>query len=107
DILWQSDDPPNPSDAAIGPQIYDHHLYYRLGVAAANPEAYLQDLCSACRARQCSVWYGEFSLATQFNATDKFLRKWADAQKLMFSQMGAGVSFCIRLYISDELNNCM
>jgi hypothetical protein len=30
DILWQYNDPPNPSDAAIGPQAYDHHLYYRL-----------------------------------------------------------------------------
>ena len=30
DILWQYNNPPNPSDAAIGPQTYDHHLYYRL-----------------------------------------------------------------------------
>jgi hypothetical protein len=30
DILWQYNNPPNPSDAAIGPQAYDHHLYYRL-----------------------------------------------------------------------------
>ena len=30
DILWQYNSPPNPSDAAIGPQAYDHHLYYRL-----------------------------------------------------------------------------
>jgi hypothetical protein len=35
------------------------------------------------------VWYGEWSLATQFNATDDFLCKWADAQKLTYSQ-GAG-----------------
>jgi hypothetical protein len=39
------------------------------------------------------VWYGEFSLATQFNATDDFLRKWADAQKLMYGQ-GAGWLVC-------------
>jgi hypothetical protein len=32
------------------------------------------------------VWYGEWSLATQFNATDDFLCKWADAQKLAYSQ---------------------
>ena len=32
------------------------------------------------------LWYGEWSLATQFNATDDFLYKWADAQKLMYSQ---------------------
>jgi hypothetical protein len=30
DILWQYNDPSNPADAAIGPQSYDHHLYYRL-----------------------------------------------------------------------------
>ena len=30
DILWQYNNPPNPSAAAIGPQAYDHHLYYRL-----------------------------------------------------------------------------
>ncbi|KAF8493036.1 glycoside hydrolase family 5 protein [Russula emetica] len=93
DILWQYDNPPNPSDAAIGPQAYDHHLYYSFGgVAAADPEAYLQDLCNRddirrdTEAGNTPVWYGEFSLATQFNATDDFLRKWADAQKLMYSQ---------------------
>jgi hypothetical protein len=32
------------------------------------------------------LWYGEWSLATQFNATDDFLYKWADAQKLAYSQ---------------------
>jgi hypothetical protein len=30
DILWQYNDPSDPSEAAIGPQAYDHHLYYRL-----------------------------------------------------------------------------
>jgi hypothetical protein len=29
-VLWQYNDPPNPSEAAIGPQTYDQHLYYRL-----------------------------------------------------------------------------
>ena len=32
------------------------------------------------------VWYGEWALSTQFNATDEFLFKWADAQKLVYSQ---------------------
>jgi hypothetical protein len=32
------------------------------------------------------VWYGEWSLATRFNATDDFLSKWADAQKLAYNQ---------------------
>ncbi|KAH9978906.1 glycoside hydrolase family 5 protein [Lactifluus volemus] len=95
DIIWQYNKPPNPAKAAIGPQGYDHHLYYRLGVAAAHPEAYLQDICNRSDIRSdgamgnLPVWYGEWSLATQFNATDDFLCKWADAQKLTYSQ-GAG-----------------
>lgn len=28
DINWQYDNPPNPEDAALGPQGYDNHLYY-------------------------------------------------------------------------------
>lgn len=28
DINWQYNNPANPADAAIGPQIYDNHLYY-------------------------------------------------------------------------------
>ena len=35
------------------------------------------------------MWFGEWSLATQFDATDEFLVKWADAQKLAYTQ-GAG-----------------
>jgi hypothetical protein len=30
DINWQYNNPANPADAAIGPQIYDNHLYYSL-----------------------------------------------------------------------------
>lgn len=29
DINWQHNNPANPADAAIGPQAYDNHLYYR------------------------------------------------------------------------------
>ena len=35
------------------------------------------------------MWFGEWGLPTQFNATDEFLFQWADAQKLAYSQ-GAG-----------------
>lgn len=28
DINWQYNSPPNPAEAAIGPQAYDNHLYY-------------------------------------------------------------------------------
>ncbi|KAI9509114.1 glycoside hydrolase family 5 protein [Russula earlei] len=99
DILWQYNDPANPLDAAIGPQAYDHHLYYNFGgVAAPDPEAYMRDICSRndtqkdVLAGNTPLWYGEWALSTQFNATDDFLIKWADAQKLMYSQ-GAGWLF--------------
>ena len=32
------------------------------------------------------LWIGEWSLATNFDASDAFLRQWADAQKLAFSK---------------------
>ncbi|KAH9074950.1 glycoside hydrolase family 5 protein [Lactarius deliciosus] len=93
DILWQYNNPANPADAAIGPQSYDHHLYYSFGgVADDNPDAYLRDLCNRqtiqndIALRNTPVWVGEWALSTQFNATDDFLRKWADAQKLVYGQ---------------------
>jgi hypothetical protein len=74
----------------------------------------LQDLCSASHTPSCSssfsvsriltsvadrndtqkdallgnapLWFGEFALSTEFNATDGFLYKWADAQKFKYSQ---------------------
>ncbi len=32
------------------------------------------------------LWFGEWALSTQFSASDDFLVKWADAQKLAYSQ---------------------
>ena len=32
------------------------------------------------------LWFGEWALPTQFSASDEFLFKWADAQKLAYSQ---------------------
>ena len=46
DILWQYNNPPNPSDAAIGPQAYDHHLYYRLVQVPLCVASYLIDVSS-------------------------------------------------------------
>ena len=117
--MWQYNDPPNPADAADGPQIYDSHLYYSsvfpdllhstsssvsrtvVGVADANEKA---DMTSSCSKTSFSisscldvymhfsvdldrpkkdaeqgndpVAFGEWSLATQFNAntTDAFRR---------------------------------
>ncbi|KAH9958850.1 glycoside hydrolase family 5 protein [Russula dissimulans] len=92
DVLWQFNNPANPSAAAIGPHSYDNHIYYRFGVAAANPDAYLKDLCNRNNAQRdisagdSPVWYGEWALSTQFTATDDFLNEWADAQKLVYSE---------------------
>ena len=32
------------------------------------------------------LWFGEWGLPTQFNATDEFLKTWADAQKYIYGQ---------------------
>jgi hypothetical protein len=97
------------------------------GVAAANPEAYLTDICSASTAyvslvsaldltatmvdrqvlkaaaavNDTPMWVGEWALSTNFNATDDFMKKWADAQKLAYSQ-GAGWLVC-SFYLCDNL----
>ncbi|KAJ7497937.1 glycoside hydrolase family 5 protein [Mycena galericulata] len=99
DVNWQYNNPANPSDAAIGPQRYDNHLYYVFGgVADATPEAYLTSICNLNRVQadaalgDSPLWFGEWGLPTQFNATDEFLTQWADAQKLAYSQ-GAGWLF--------------
>ncbi|KAJ6474668.1 glycoside hydrolase family 5 protein [Mycena vitilis] len=99
DINWQNNNPANPSDAQIGPQGYDNHLYYSFGgVADANPDAYMTSVCNLNRVQadaalgNSPLWFGEWGLPTQFNATDAFLNQWADAQKLAYSK-GAGWIF--------------
>ncbi|KAJ7089803.1 glycoside hydrolase family 5 protein [Mycena belliarum] len=99
DINWQFDNPSNPADAKIGLQGYDNHLYYSFGgVADPNPDAYLTSICNLQRVQNDAalgnspLWFGEWGLPTQFNATDAFLFQWADAQKLAYSQ-GAGWIF--------------
>jgi hypothetical protein len=54
----------------------------------------LQRIANDAALNNTPLWFGEWGLPTQFDATDKFLYKWADAQKLAYSQ-GAGwiVSF--------------
>lgn len=46
DVNWQYNDPPNPADAAVGPQGYDNHLYYNYGVRPSS----LKDVmhCPVC-----------------------------------------------------------
>lgn len=99
DINWQYNDPANPADAAIGPQVYDNHLYYVYGgVANATEDAYMESICNLQRVQadaklgNAPLFFGEWGLPTQFNATDEFLNKWADAQKLAYSE-GAGWIF--------------
>ncbi|KAJ7725258.1 glycoside hydrolase family 5 protein [Mycena olivaceomarginata] len=100
DIEWQHNNPANPADAKMGPQGYDNHLYYSFGgVAAPNPTAYLTSICNLHRVQNDKVlgntplWFGEWGLPVQFNnATDDFLKQWADAQKLAYGQ-GAGWIF--------------
>src|SRR6266404_3065160 len=45
--------------------------------------------------RNTPLWVGEWSLYTEFNMTDDFPRKWADAQKMMYSQDAGG--WCVPL----------
>ncbi|KAH6915731.1 glycoside hydrolase family 5 protein [Coprinopsis sp. MPI-PUGE-AT-0042] len=93
DVTWQYNNPSNPADAAIGPQSYDNHLYYSFGgVTDPNEEAYMKHICNLDRVenavanRNVPLWFGEWSLATQFPASDEFLRNWADAQKLAYNK---------------------
>ncbi|KZT39279.1 family 5 hypothetical beta glucosidase from glycoside dehydrogenase [Sistotremastrum suecicum HHB10207 ss-3] len=99
DVNWQYHNPSNPSSAAMGPQAYDNHLYYSFGgVADATESAYLTSICNLGRVAadaavgNSPLWFGEWALSTQFDASDDFLKKWADAQKLTYSQ-GAGWLF--------------
>ncbi|KAL0564292.1 hypothetical protein V5O48_017760 [Marasmius crinis-equi] len=99
DINWQNNNPANPADAAIGPIGFDNHLYYSFGgVADPNEQAYLTSICNLKRVendaalRNSPLWFGEWGLPTQFKASDEFLVKWADAQKLAYTK-GAGWIF--------------
>ncbi|KAL1738200.1 glycoside hydrolase superfamily [Schizophyllum fasciatum] len=99
DSSWQHFTGPNPAEAQDGPQIYDNHLYYSFGgVADANEEAYMHSICNLQRVPDDAALgnsplvFGEWGLSTQFGASDAFLRKWADAQKLAYTK-GAGWIF--------------
>ena len=43
------------------------------------------------------LWFGEWGLPTQFNATNEFLYKWADAQKWAYSQSAGWIVSSSRL----------
>ncbi|EJF64330.1 glycoside hydrolase [Dichomitus squalens LYAD-421 SS1] len=108
DVNWQYNDPPNPADVTIGPTGYDNHLYYSFGgVADANEEAYMISICNLQRVQadaalgDSPLWFGEWGLPTQFNATDEFLYEWADAQKLMYSQGKGWIFWNFKTEISE------
>ncbi|KZP09600.1 glycoside hydrolase family 5 protein [Athelia psychrophila] len=95
---WQyTGSPANPADAAIGPQLYDNHIYFNFGGVAPNAteESYMQTLCqiktvaTEVAAGNAPLYTGEWSIATAFNTTDAFLRQWGDAQKLTWSGTGS------------------
>lgn len=97
---WQYNNPPNPADAANGPQVYDAHLYFSFGgVADPNPDAYLRTICNTDRVKQATedrnrpLVFGEWSIATNFNATREFLFDWADAQKFIYAGQAEGWLF--------------
>jgi hypothetical protein len=46
------------------------------------------------------LWFGEWAISTGFPATDKFMRQWADAQKLMYSQSAGWI---VSLHIYTEI----
>ncbi|KAG2072418.1 glycoside hydrolase family 5 protein [Suillus decipiens] len=93
DVNWQHNNPPNPADVANGPQAYDDHMYFSL--AGNDSTSYMTSICNLPTIQadaalgNSPLWFGEWSLDTEFNATDEFLYQWADAQKLAYSK-GAG-----------------
>jgi len=104
DVTWQYNNPSNPADAKDGPQTYDDHLYYSFGgVADPNPKAYLTSICNlnrverAGKLRNTPLWFGEWSISTNFNATDEFLKQWADAQKLMYSKSSGWIFWSFKI----------
>ncbi|KAF7975271.1 hypothetical protein HWV62_10156 [Athelia sp. TMB] len=95
---WQyTGNPANPAAAAIGPQVYDNHLYFNFGgvAPAATELSYMQTLCNistvatATAAGDTPLYTGEWSLATAFNTTNAFLQQWGDAQKLAWAGPGS------------------
>ncbi|CAE6412240.1 unnamed protein product [Rhizoctonia solani] len=97
---WQFNNPPNPADAANGPQLYDAHLYFSFGgVADPNADSYMRTICNTDRVQKAyadnnnPLVFGEWSLATNFDNTEGFLFDWADAQRHIYAGQGDGWIF--------------
>ncbi|KAF8343125.1 glycoside hydrolase [Cantharellus anzutake] len=91
---------PNPADAARGPQLYDNHLYFYFGGVSKNETeySYMVTICNYTYiAQEASIgnapfYTGEWAISASWDATDEFLKKWGDAQKLAYG-VGSGWMF--------------
>ncbi|KAF9779204.1 glycoside hydrolase family 5 protein [Thelephora terrestris] len=111
DMTWQYNNPPNPADAKNGPQTYDDHLYYSFGgVADPNPTAYLTSMCNleriqrAANVQNSPLWFGEWAISVNFNATTDFMKQWADAQKLQYSKSAGWIFWSFKIEDSPSVN---
>jgi hypothetical protein len=51
------------------------------------------------------LYFGEWAITTNFNATDEFLYKWADAQKLAYSKGKGWVWWNFKTELLDAEGN--
>ncbi|CAE6448087.1 unnamed protein product, partial [Rhizoctonia solani] len=68
-------------------------------VADPNVKSYMGVICNtnrvkdAMNANNSPLVFGEWSLATEFKASEEFLRDWADAQKYIYAGQANGWIF--------------
>ncbi|KAF7317835.1 Glycoside hydrolase family 5 protein [Mycena kentingensis (nom. inval.)] len=118
-----------PVFSSISARISHKHRAQQ-GVADANPDAYLKSICSGsfslwfretagssrfltdlkrveadAALGNSPLWFGEWGLPTEFEATDEFLRKWADAQKLAYSKGAGWIFWNFKVENSPRANN--
>ncbi|KAK0482739.1 hypothetical protein IW261DRAFT_1562436 [Armillaria novae-zelandiae] len=123
DINWKYNNPSNPMDARMRPQFDDDHLYYQFG--NAGEQAHMDSICNKllnwkmhgylfnhrvdfpfleddAAFGNSPVIFGEWSLITQFNATDDFLYIWANAQKLAFTKGAGWIFWSFKVEVSTQ-----
>lgn len=77
---WQhGDSVPNPADVAIGPQLYDTHVYFNFGgVSDQTEESYMQVICNltavmdSAKVGDAPLIFGEFSVSFCLNEQELF-----------------------------------
>ncbi|KAG1884236.1 hypothetical protein F4604DRAFT_1952372 [Suillus subluteus] len=78
-----------------------------VGIADPDPTSYMSSICNFKRLQadaavgNSPLWFGEWALATQFDATDEFLSKWADPQKLAYSKSAGWIYWNFKTEISN------